>query len=83
MTTTIDLTKATLLLSEQFGTRYDASRHGGRSTMASANTSCVASIDGVLAFFNTGFTHLSDYLTTNPIPTPAWQAPCARMMRFS
>ena len=35
MTTTIDLTKATLLLSEQFGTRYDASRHGGRSTMAS------------------------------------------------
>ena len=35
MENTIDLTKATLLLSEHFGTRYDASRVGGRSTMAS------------------------------------------------
>jgi hypothetical protein len=34
MSTTIDLTEATLALSEYFGTRYDASRVGGRSTMA-------------------------------------------------
>ncbi len=34
MTSTINLTEATQVLSESFGTRYDASRSGGRSTMA-------------------------------------------------
>jgi hypothetical protein len=34
MTTTIDLTQVTQALSKYVGTRYDASRVGGRSTMA-------------------------------------------------
>jgi hypothetical protein len=33
MTTTIELTEAVLTLSEYFGTRYDASRLGGRRAM--------------------------------------------------
>jgi hypothetical protein len=34
MTTKIDLAKATMVLSEYLGIRHDASRLGGRSTMA-------------------------------------------------
>jgi hypothetical protein len=36
MTTTIDLAEVALALSEGFGARYDASRVGGRSVMATA-----------------------------------------------
>jgi hypothetical protein len=46
----------------------------GKKWLASSQSLCLASIDGVGALGGTAFHHLSDYTTTNPLPTPAWQA---------
>lgn len=47
----------------------------GRELVATGEKSCLASIDGFGTLLgNTLLTRLDDYVTTNPLHTPAWQA---------
>lgn len=46
----------------------------GRALAARSGSVCIASYDGVSTIADTGFTHISDYTTSNPLATPVWQA---------
>ncbi len=46
----------------------------GRDLMARAKTLCLVSFDGPKTLVDAAFTHIDDYVTTNPLSTPAWQA---------
>lgn len=46
----------------------------GRDLMARANSLCLVSYDGPKTLVDAAFTDIDDYVTTNPLATPAWQA---------
>ena len=46
----------------------------GKDLKAKSTSVCLVSVDGFSTFLGTAFKHLSDYTTTNPLTTPAWQA---------
>jgi hypothetical protein len=62
-----DTAYADLNLSRYLNTR-------GRDLIAKAKTLCLASADGASALVSAAFTHRSDYVTSDPMATPAWQA---------
>jgi pimeloyl-ACP methyl ester carboxylesterase len=45
----------------------------GQQLMANASSLCLVSFDGIKDFLGTAFHHISDYTTTNPLTTTAWQ----------
>jgi Secretory lipase len=45
----------------------------GRELVASGETACLASIDGIGTVGGTTLSRLDDYVTMNPLHTPAWQ----------
>jgi hypothetical protein len=46
----------------------------GRELVATADELCLVSVDGFSTLIGTAFTDIDDYVTTNPLDTPAWQA---------
>jgi len=46
----------------------------GRDLLARSSDLCLVSLDGIGTFLGVAFTHIDDYVTTNPLGTPAWQA---------
>jgi hypothetical protein len=46
----------------------------GQQLAASAQDLCLVSVDGFGTLIDVAFTHVDDYVTTNPLGTPAWQA---------
>jgi hypothetical protein len=46
----------------------------GRELVMSGETACIASVDGVGTVGGTTLSRLDDYVTMNPLQTPAWQA---------
>jgi hypothetical protein len=46
----------------------------GRRTLQQFGDVCLASVDGIKGIFTTAFTDIDDYVTTNPLDTPQWQA---------
>jgi hypothetical protein len=46
----------------------------GQALIESSQDLCLVSVDGLSTLINVAFTHISDYTTTNPLSTPAWQA---------
>lgn len=46
----------------------------GQELVQRARDLCLVSVDGVKELITTAFTHRSDYVTTDPLTTPAWQA---------
>jgi hypothetical protein len=46
----------------------------GWRTLQKANELCIASFDGITSVIDTAFTRIDQYVTTNPLTTPAWQA---------
>lgn len=46
----------------------------GRELVMSGETACLASIDGIGTLGGTTLSRLDDYVTMNPLHTPAWQA---------
>ena len=46
----------------------------GRQLMKDAENLCLVDVDGFSTLIDIAFTHISDYTTTNPLTTPAWQA---------
>lgn len=46
----------------------------GQELVATADTLCLVSVDGFSTLIGTAFTDIDDYVTTNPLDTPAWQA---------
>lgn len=45
----------------------------GRDLIARARSLCLVSADGVKDLVTTAFTHRGDYVTTDPLATPAWR----------
>ncbi|RAY16300.1 triacylglycerol lipase [Actinomadura craniellae] len=45
----------------------------GRKLLATSQSMCLVSIDGVANFLGTAFKRISDYTTSDPLATPAWQ----------
>jgi predicted esterase len=45
----------------------------GRALLQSAKDLCLVSYDGLPKLIDTAFSHISDYVTTNPLTTPTWQ----------
>ncbi|MEO3827404.1 lipase family protein [Actinomadura sp. B10D3] len=46
----------------------------GRELLEKAKDMCLVSFDGPLTVVETAFKHISDYTTSDPLGTPAWQA---------
>lgn len=46
----------------------------GRELVARSQGLCLVSVDGFGTLINVAFTSLDDYVTTNPLGTPPWQA---------
>lgn len=46
----------------------------GQELMADAQDLCLVAVDGIGTLITSAFTHIDDYVTTNPLDTPAWQA---------
>jgi len=46
----------------------------GRRTLQQFGDVCLASIDGLGGIITTAFTDIEDYVTSNPLDTPQWQA---------
>lgn len=46
----------------------------GRDLMAKSQNVCLVSVDGIGTFLGTAFKKIDDYVTTNPLNTPQWQA---------
>jgi len=46
----------------------------GQSLLTSAKDVCLVSFDGLPKLIDTAFSSIDDYVTTNPLATPAWQA---------
>lgn len=46
----------------------------GRDLMEEADDLCLVSLDGIATIFSTAFSTRSDYTTTDPLSTPAWQS---------
>ncbi|HEX2316802.1 MAG TPA: lipase family protein [Thermomonospora sp.] len=45
----------------------------GRKLLATSQNVCLVSADGISTFLGTAFKRISDYTTTDPLTTPAWQ----------
>lgn len=45
----------------------------GRQMKADNADVCIASVDGLKGILGTSFTHIDDYVTTNPLATAAWK----------
>jgi hypothetical protein len=45
----------------------------GRTMQQKAKDLCIVSFDGVTSIIDTAFTRIDQYVTTNPLTTPAWQ----------
>lgn len=50
----------------------------GHELLATADELCLVSVDGFSTLIHTAFTHIDDYVTANPLDTPAWQARLAQ-----
>jgi hypothetical protein len=46
----------------------------GQRLVEEAGDVCLVDVDGFATFLETAFTSIDDYVTTNPLDTPAWQA---------
>jgi hypothetical protein len=46
----------------------------GRDLLTRSQNVCLVSVDGIGTFLGTAFKKISDYVTTNPLDTPQWQA---------
>jgi hypothetical protein len=46
----------------------------GQQLIQTSQELCLVDVDGFATLINTAFTHIDDYVTTNPLTTPAWQA---------
>jgi Secretory lipase len=46
----------------------------GQELVARSQELCLVSVDGFGTLIDVAFTHIDDYVTTNPLGTPAWQA---------
>jgi hypothetical protein len=46
----------------------------GDALVETAREFCLVSVDGIDTLINTAFTHIDDYVTTNPLATAPWQA---------
>jgi Secretory lipase len=46
----------------------------GQELVAASQDLCLVSVDGFGTLIDVAFTHIDDYVTTNPLDTPAWQA---------
>lgn len=46
----------------------------GQALMADAQDLCLVAVDGIGTLITSAFTRIDDYVTTNPLDTPAWQA---------
>lgn len=46
----------------------------GRALLGSSKDLCLVSYDGLPKIIDTAFDHIDDYVTTNPLDTPTWQA---------
>ncbi|MFD0855624.1 lipase family protein, partial [Actinomadura adrarensis] len=45
----------------------------GRQLMEDGRDTCLVSVDGIATLAGTAFTRISDFTTTNPLETEAWQ----------
>ncbi|SEG88143.1 Secretory lipase [Thermomonospora echinospora] len=45
----------------------------GRALLARGQSLCLVSADGISTYLGTAFKRISDYTTTDPLATPAWQ----------
>ncbi len=46
----------------------------GKDLLAKSENVCLVSVDGIGTFLGTAFKKIDDYVTTNPLNTPQWQA---------
>lgn len=46
----------------------------GQELVTTSQELCLVDVDGFGTLIDTAFTHIDDYVTTNPLDTPAWQA---------
>lgn len=46
----------------------------GKDLKVNSGSTCIVSIDGMSTFLSTAFTRIDDYVNTNPLSTPTWQA---------
>jgi hypothetical protein len=46
----------------------------GQQLIQTSQDLCLVDVDGFATLIDTAFTHIDDYVTTNPLTTPAWQA---------
>src|SRR5262249_27990057 len=50
----------------------------GKDLVKKAQDLCLVDVDGFSTLIDIAFTHISDYTTTNPLGTAAWQARLAQ-----
>jgi hypothetical protein len=46
----------------------------GEELLETAQDMCLVDVDGFATLLDVAFTNIDDYVTTNPLDTPAWQA---------